>query len=387
MERYDTALITGLSPKGFFTGQGSSGRDLLCLYTDIGEETSGPWFRKKKKNYLRSEHVHSNPSPYRIDPVCPFFTRCGGCDLQHLSLEREHEIKATLARELLGKPSTGFISSPLTFGYRNNMEFSFSNGAIGLHRKLSRRLLDITSCPLADPDIDRALSRFRLSDTPEEGEVRFVTTDEGLLTRIYPKYVSKETDKDHLSAGPKKLDGLTYFVSPDTFFQSNDSVVSPWLAVILAWAGEIAEPGSSALDLYCGSGTITMKLATHFSHVTGVENNPLSLFLFEKSLRVNGFSPSEVSLIQGDLFTHDLKELHPDFLVVNPPRGGLSPLVRSFIREKRIPYIIYSSCNVASFARDLAEMTSYQLEKYIIVNMFPRTFHFEVVGRLQLKEE
>jgi len=141
------------------------------------------------------------------------------------------------------------------------------------------------------------------------------------------------------------------------------------------------------LDLYCGSGTITMKLATHFSHVTGVENNPLSLFLFEKSLRVNGFSPSEVSLIQGDLFTHDLKELHPDFLVVNPPRGGLSPLVRSFIREKRIPYIIYSSCNVASFARDLAEMTSYQLEKYIIVNMFPRTFHFEVVGRLQLKEE
>ena len=387
MDRYDTAVITGLSPKGFFTGRGSSGRDLLCLYTDVGEETYGPWFRKKKKSYHRTETVLNHSSPYRITPACPFFTQCGGCDLQHLSLEREHEIKTLMARELLGLPPERFIPSPLTFGYRNNMEFTFTPLAMGLHRKLSRRLLDIPSCPLADPEIQKAMSSFRTSLSEEEGEVRFVTSDEGLLTRIYPKYVSKETDTAHLATGPKKLDGLTYFVSPDTFFQSNDSILPQWLDIILSWARETASPESTVLDLYCGSGTIAMKLATHFTHVTGIESNPLSLFLFEKAIRANGFSSGELSLIRGDLFTHDLKTARADFLVVNPPRGGLSHLVRTFILEKRFPYVIYSSCNVASFSRDISELGAYQLEKYLIVNMFPRTFHFEVVGRLKLKEE
>jgi|MTBAKSStandDraft_1061840.scaffolds.fasta_scaffold17642_2 23S rRNA (uracil1939-C5)-methyltransferase len=387
MERYDSAVITGLSPKGFFTGRGSAGRDLLCLYTDIGEETYGPWFRKKRKSYHRTETLLSHPSPYRIDPACPFFTQCGGCDLQHLTLEREHEIKTLLATALLGSIPERLIPSPLTFGYRNNMEFTFSPQAMGLHRKLSKRLLDIPSCPLAHPDIETAMSRFRLSRSHDEGEVRFLTTDEGLLTRVYPKYVSKETDTARLVFGSKNIAAMTYFVSPDTFFQSNDAVVAPWLDTITGWACEAASPKSSVLDLYCGSGTIALKLAAHFRHVTGIENNPLSLFLFEKGIRANGFSSAELTLIQGDLMTHDLKRLRPDLLVVNPPRGGLSPLVRSFIREKRFPYIIYSSCNVASFARDITDMDSYQLEKYLIVNMFPRTFHFEVVGRLKLKEE
>ena len=387
MERYDSAVITGLSPKGFFTGRGSTGRDLLCLYTDIGEETYGPWFRKKRKNYHRTETLLSPPSPSRITPECPFFTQCGGCDLQHLSLAREHEIKTLLARELLGRLPERLIPSPLTYGYRNNMEFTFSPQAMGLHRKLSKRLLDIPFCPLADPAIDEAMSRFRLSRIHDDGEVRFVTTDEGLLTRIYPKYVSKETDTAHLVFGPKSIGEMTYFVSPDTFFQSNDTVLAPWLETISGWAREAVSPESTVLDLYCGSGTIALKLGAHFRHVTGIENNPLSLFLFEKGIPANGFSSGDLSLIQGDLMTHDLKGLHPDLLIVNPPRGGLSPLVRSFIREKRIPRIIYSSCNVASFARDIAELASYHLEKYLIVNMFPRTFHFEVVGRLKLKEE
>jgi len=387
MKPFDSVPVTGLSPKGFFTGTGQTGREFFCLYTDIGETVSGEAFRKKRKNYLRADEIEKAPSPFRILPPCPSFTQCGGCDLQHLSIVREEELKTEIASTLLKGPPERQISSPFTYGYRNNMEFTYTSDATGLHRKLSRRLLDIPQCSLAETSINEALASFRSRSPKGEGEIRFISTDHGVLERIYPKYQSKETDIGQLIYGTKTVDDIIYHVSPDTFFQSNDSILPLWLNALLEWAREVASPADSCLDLYCGSGTITLKLASFFNRVTGIEGNPLSLFLFEKSRKANGLSSREIHFIQGDLFTHDLKRVSGDLLVVNPPRGGLSALVKSFIREKNFPYILYSSCNVQTFARDLAELPSYRLEKYLILNMFPRTFHFEIVGRLKLKED
>ncbi len=385
MTKNDIITIGAFSPGGWFHGTGENEKNYCVYYTDTGEILNAEWFRKKRKNFSKFHETIDHPSPWREAPPCPYYGQCGGCDLQHLSLERELQLKTAAAESLTGIAPERVVSSPLTYGYRNNMEYTVSEGVVGLHGKLSRRLTDIKECMLAPPEINAALSAFREEAGDFEGEIRFKTCDEGIISRRYPKYVSKEADPDNIIAARKTIGGIPYFVSPDTFFQSNDSIMPLWLDVIEGYARETAGKGS-VLDLYCGSGTISLRLATLFDGVAGIESNAVSVGLAVRSAAEAGLGPEKARYIEGDLNDYDLSGLAPELLIVNPPRGGLSDAVIRFILEKRFPSVIYSSCNVNSFSRDIGLLRGYGLEKYALINMFPRTSHFEVVGKLNLSE-
>ncbi len=154
-----------------------------------------------------------------------------------------------------------------------------------------------------------------------------------------------------------------------------------WLRKISEYVAEGTGNGT-ILDLYCGSGTISLSLAETFSGIVGIENNPLSIFLAKLSAEKAGLDTGKVSYIQGDLNDYDLQEIKGDVVVVNPPRGGLSEQVMDFIDQESFPEVVYSSCNVKTFAENVKMLEGYKLEKYALVNMFPRTSHFEVVGKL-----
>lgn len=384
---HDTIAVTGVNPEGFFTATTEGGHKCNVFYTDIGETLHGEIFKRKRKLWCRQHSVIDTISLERTVPLCPHFGECGGCDLRHLSYERQCVLKTDIAHSLLGNPPNAFIHSPRIDHYRNYAAFNFEYGKTGFYKKMSRSLLDIHDCLLMDNVIQQEHNTLHDIKETFNGEIRIKTCDDGILRRDYPKYVSKEATVDTLVYAQKTIGGIPYFVSPDTFFQSNDYILPEWLSVIETYAQAQLKPNASLIDLYCGAGTISLWLARSIGNVIGIENNPLAVHLAEKSIAALGLDEQSVRYETGDLFSYDISRLQADMLIVNPPRGGLSPNVLSFIQEKRFPAVVYSSCNIQTFARDVAALHDYTLVDYTVVDMFPHTFHFETVGLLTRKED
>ena len=380
----ENVKIENIAPEGFFFGKSETDKDIYALYTDIGEEAFIEIFRKKRKWYGRFPlDGIKNPSPNRIKPICEHFGQCGGCDLQHLTYEREKEIKKEITENLIEKPISGYIESPKLTHYRNHLAFDIEREKAGFHKKLSNRLLDVHYCHLMDNKINNFLDEVHKIKGDFEGEIKIKTCDNGIIHRKYPKFVSKAATPETLIFARKTIDDIPYYVSPDTFFQSNDHILPLWLNKIVNF---IEEEGnfSSLIDLYSGAGTISLRLGKKFKNIFGVENNPLAVYLAKKSIKEMGLSEENVKYFVGDLNAYDIKSLNADILIVNPPRGGLSQNVKYYIKEKEFNTFIYSSCNVNTFARDVKELLPlYELTEYYIVDMFPRTFHFEVLGKLK----
>ncbi len=384
---FETFIVNDVRSDGFFIAHTASGLSPHVFYTDIGENLSGEIFKRKRKLWCRNFTVSSNVSSFRTEPTCIHFTQCGGCDLRHLTYERQLSIKSLIAEKLLGVWPEHVIESPTTDHYRNYAAFNIEYGKTGFYRKMSRSLLDIEECLLMDNVINNELPSIHAIKADFEGEIRIKTCDSGIIRRDYPKFVSKEATKESLRYAQKTIDGIPYFVSPDTFFQSNDGILPAWLRTIERYVNVRKTPGTSLIDLYSGAGTISLWLARSVGDVIGIENNPLAVFLATRSIEIMGFDATAVRYETGDLNSYDITHLNADILVVNPPRGGLSDNVIRYIREKKFASVIYSSCNIASFARDVFALHEYGLSEYTLVDMFPHTFHFETVGLLTRKEE
>lgn len=383
---YDTITVSGINPDGYFNATTETGHKLNVFYTDIGETLNGEIFKRKRKLWCRQHTVLHGDSPNRVEPRCVHFGECGGCDLRHLTYDRQLSLKSNIAFSLLSKEPATILRSPRIDHYRNYAAFNFEFGKTGFYKKMSRSLLDIHDCLLMNDLIQQEL--HSLHDLKETfiGEIRIKTCDDGILRRDYPKFVSKEASLETLSYAKKTIDGIPYYVSPDTFFQSNDFILPDWLSTIERYVMKRQKTHLSLIDLYCGAGTISLWLARSIGNVIGVENNPLSVHLAGKSIQAMGFDENAIRYETGDLSSYDISRLHADILIVNPPRGGLSNNVINFIHEKRFPSVVYSSCNIQTFSRDVVALHDYSLEEYTLVDMFPHTFHFETVGLLTHKE-
>jgi len=382
----ENLTVHSVHPEGYFIGAAESGKKVHTFYTDIGETGIGDIFKRKGKYWCRQFISQDTLSPFRTEQDCPHFGQCGGCDLRHLTYERQQALKTLIAETLLSRSPNGFVVSPRLNRYRNYAAFNVEFGKTGFYKKMSRSLLDIFDCRLMDELIINELTQIHTIKETFEGEIRIKTCDGGVVRREYPKFVSKEATGETLVHAEKTIDGITYFVSPDTFFQSNDHILPDWLSVIERYVQTHHSSVRSIIDLYSGAGTISLRLARSVGHVIGIEQNPLSVMLARKSIAAMGFDTDAVRYETGDLHSHDIGALNADVLIVNPPRGGISENVTAFIREKKFNTIVYSSCNIATFARDVLALTDYDLTDYTIVDMFPQTFHFETVGLLTRKE-
>ncbi|MGA2090364.1 MAG: 23S rRNA (uracil(1939)-C(5))-methyltransferase RlmD [Endomicrobiales bacterium] len=181
--------------------------------------------------------------------------------------------------------------------------------------------------------------------------------------------------------------GRTYsfVVSPFSFFQTNTLGTEKLYETVLAFL----EPASTdrVLDLYCGTGTIGIVLAPYVNRVMGVEQVESAVENARENARRNGIE--NISFATGSVERWIKKESIPDCnaLVVDPPRGGLSNKVIDFIEKCNPEKIVYVSCNPATLARDLTLITArgYGVNRVVPVDMFPQTYHVEIVVSLRKK--
>jgi len=410
----DVIEITPQSPAYGGAAVGRLGGKVVMVYGAIPGETVLARVDEDRRDYTIATAVEvTSFSPYRTEPGCPYYNDCGGCDFQFVSHEGQVSIKTGILKYTLRKigkidiePDLPLIGKP--WEYRQRAQFKCSGGSIGFYKQGTREIVDIESCPVMVPGINRVLKNVRdvgglesitelhisLGDRPA-GMVIPAKNSRGPSVRLIVKLM--EAGLSGVTVRPKTgravthgesrfvldLGGLRYEVSTPSFFQTNWALNNTLVSFIKERLGKLTRRGRM-LDLYCGSGNFSLPLSDLFDEVVGVEENPHAVSDAKRNQSLNNITNCR--------FVHsDAESLRPvkelDVLVTDPPRPGLTRTAIGKVLKMRPGVIVYVSCNPATLARDLNRFTGngYTVESVRAVDFFPQTHHIEAVGFLRVK--
>lgn len=362
----------------------------------------------EKKKYMEAIPIafHSY-SKDRRESICPYFGKCGGCDLLHLSYEKQLLFKENKVKEILGRfgsVDTTLIApiislENITF-YRNKATFKVKE-KIGYYGKKSYDLIPIDTCQIVHPKINKILKilnqeRYLSSITDivirishnEESMIIFSVEEEKDLNftnldQVANTIICVQNGAYKVVKGKRFIDdqigSYSFKISPTSFFQVNRFTTQKLYDVVynaLSLTGK-----ETVLDLYCGTGTLGIYASDKASKIIGVEVNPEAVENARENAKKNSvlnshFICQNLTKFKKDSIIND----SIDILIVDPPRAGLEGDALPFLMKQKIPKMIYVSCDPVTLARDLKELQKiYNIIKVVPVDMFPHTYHVECV--------
>jgi 23S rRNA (uracil1939-C5)-methyltransferase len=387
----------------------------------LGNEKIEATLTEQKSGFARA-HADSivEPSPYRVPPPCPHFTRCGGCHYQHTTYEHQLEIKKEILRESLRRlaklelPFDIEVHPSPPWNYRNRSRLQVRTGqaqvgskfVAGYFKLASHDLLAVEECPISSPLINRGIAALwqsgRAGKVPAGvREVEFFANadDKQLLIDVScsreARRAAVRTWAEDFRAAMPEIAGVVAFrepnpgdrkasaqevlvtagtshltyqtkraayrVSAGSFFQTNRHLTDDLVTTVTA-----GQSGQLALDLYAGAGLFSTALAGDFHHIVSVETSQTS----SADLSYNQSSNGEAVQATTEQYLARAENpervgkgavlphiIHkPDLAVVDPPRSGLGERVARLLASLGAPRVIYVSCDPATLARDLVPL-------------------------------
>jgi 23S rRNA (uracil1939-C5)-methyltransferase len=329
------------------------------------------------------------PSPVRVEPPCPYFGRCGGCDFQQLTYEAQLQSKVEIIRDCLRRiarleppADIPITPSPAVWRYRSRARWQHDpvRQFLGYYELASHRVCDVVECPVVQPEVQDRLSRTRATlatgASGETEEFQAVAGDDG-VSLLPPLEAGDADERSRVIAGER------YRFDASCFFQINHALLEPLLDDAL----DNVTGGGTAIDLYCGVGLFTLPLARRFARVVGVEGHAAATAFARLNLADAGLSNAEIntSRVGSWLAQHAASVTPVDFLLLDPPRAGVEDAeTLAGILALRPERIAYVSCDPATLARDLRALIAggYTLRSLAAFDMFPQTHHVETVAHL-----
>lgn len=404
-----SALASGGSCVGTITAPEShSGKKAFIPYTVPGERVCAV-ISHTKKSYVNAALVSvQNPSPHRTTPECPAFGQCGGCDLQHIKLSKQRELKTSMVEDLLrihgGITIDGgveILGSDLPgFHYRRRMSFHLNKkGEFGLYRKHARSIVEITHCPISTPAINACLQDnlelFR-GCTPEVETVTIEDHDEGIfialeihprnengLSTLMPKAAFQQLQEKGLKLQVHYRHKAVYRTPnlcgdspPVGHFSQNNKLANELMIDFICRH----VTSTHVTDLYAGSGNISIPLAQAGHTVTAVELDPYLVTFGRSRAAALGLSDRLTFFQNGcEKWLRDA-DASPT-VVLDPPRSGALEVCQ-LLTPRTSPNVIYVSCYPPTFARDVQALADrgYKLTTVKLLDMFPQTYHSELVA-------
>ena len=385
------------------------------------------------------------PSPERTAPECPQFGRCGGCQFQHMSYQEELWAKRQRVEDALRRlggsdvPIEGILGARDPLHYRNKSQYPVgADGSIGFYQLRSHKVVPIRRCliqsEISDATAEAVGAWMRRYKVPPYDE----TTGKGLVRHIYvrvnrkgeslccvvvngrqvprepelaaliraaaPRTVgvvlNSNTRRGNVILGEKyrtlwgqdylmdTLCGLQFKLSVPSFYQVNRDQAEVLYGKALEYAALTGE--ETVLDLYCGTGTITLCLAQQAKRAIGAEIVPPAIADARENAERNGIGNAEFFCGDASDIAAKLEAegLRPDVITVDPPRKGLAPDVIASVAGMAPERVVYVSCDPATLGRDVKLFAGlgYQAERAAAVDMFPGTAHVETVVLLSKGE-
>ncbi len=327
---------------------------------------------KEKSKYLEARVINViESSPDRVKVDCSYYDICGGCNLRHLSYQKENEFKREKVQELINHIGKLNVKVNDTLygpekNYRNKVTFHSSKNKIGYYEKGTKNIISIDNCLLLDNLINDNIKNIKYSQkdivirTSNDGKEILMNDDSSIITSI----------------GDKK-----YYVSRDSFFQVNKYLTKNLYDLI---RNNIDKKYNKCLDLYCGTGTIGIYISDLVNEIIGIDYSESNINDANKNMILN--SITNISFICDKVENKIDTFKNIDLVIVDPPRAGLDNKTKKYLNEINSERIIYVSCDPATLSRDLKDLSNnYNILNITPVNMFPRTYHCESVAVLERK--
>ena len=356
-----------------------------------------------------------SPSAQRVEPPCPYFGRCGGCDFQQMNYQAQLDAKTEMIRDCLRRlagieniPDFQVTAAPDSWHYRVRAQWQYDSvrQRLGYFESGSRNVCDVAECAVLAPPLQSTLESLRALMTagslPDARDLRAAVGNEGVSLSPAVRGIDSPGGDGSDSAFngqvvrdiTRTVQGESYRFNAESFFQANDGLLPDLIEAALGDAR-----GMTALEFYSGVGLFTLPLARRFSRVIGVESDQAAAKFARDSLAGAGLSNAEVVLRDvgvwmDDVKRHDLSRLSAesasalqgeiDFVLLDPPRVGAESRVIAGVLGLKPQRISYVSCDPATLARDLKKLIAggYQLASISAFDMFPQTHHVETVIHL-----
>lgn len=382
------------------------------------------------------------------EPQCPHFEFCGGCSYQTMSYGNQLALKEKMVKDILDNAVVGkyqfegILESPIQWGYRNKMEFSFGDEvkdgplALGMHKRNSfHDIVTVNQCQIVDEDyrkvLDCVLEYCKEKELPfykklrHEGYLRHMLVRRTTVTKQMLVAIVTTSDKEceekakwqQLTEQLQQLDldaklcgvlhiindgladivqsdetrvlfgdeyiyeellGLRFKISVFSFFQTNSLGAEVLYSKAREYIGDTKD--MTVFDLYSGTGTIAQIIAPVAKKVVGVEIIAEAVEAAKVNAELNGLH--NCKFIAGDVLkVIDEIEEKPDMIILDPPRDGINPKALQKITDFGVNKMVYISCKPTSLARDLEMLQKhgYAVERVCAVDQFPGTNHVETI--------
>ena len=330
---------------------------------------------EEHRSWCRAEALDIiEASPERAAPRCDWYGICGGCNLQHLSYEAQLAAKTAMLNEAFIRiggfsPPEPAVYPSAPWEYRNRTQFHRTGGGgFGFKGRKSGGVVPVSDCPVADPLIRAVLRKAaageRALPLPPEKDRFTVYARDGLL----------------LSEGG--LLDREIVLDAGVFFQSNGAMLESLIADIRAIAAGsgAADRNRPMADLFCGVGTFAAFTADLFPRADLVEENKNALAIARENVRdfeTAFFACGDADWVK--LKSREKRAAPYGFVVVDPPRQGLSPALARWLAAEGPAPLAYVSCDPATLARDSAILIQggYELAELRLYDFYPQTAHIE----------
>lgn len=362
-----------------------------------------------KKNYAIGKLLEVLiPSNERKIPLCPFYDKCGGCDIMHINYESQLLFKKNMIESVFKKIckldiKVNDIYSKESLYYRNKVVLRVKDNKIGYYKQKTNEIVDINECIICNKYINEVILKIREFinhyKTHKINKVMIrVARDEimvyldSLNKRWQKSFIDRLNNctsiyvKDELIYGidsiNQKINDLVFDISPKSFFQINPNVAEELFTNALKKVNN----QNITVDLYSGTGTIAMALSRKARRVIAIESNEAAVSNAKNNMLLNNIDNVEFKLGLVENLIDELKDINIDTLVLDPPRSGSDKKTLKSLLKIKPKNIIYISCNPVTLARDYNTLRSiYDINEINAYDMFPNTHHVETVMVLERK--
>ncbi|MCI0894756.1 MAG: 23S rRNA (uracil(1939)-C(5))-methyltransferase RlmD [Chloroflexi bacterium] len=331
------------------------------------------------------------PAPSRVEPPCPYYGECTGCQWQHMSYSEQLAVKREKVSDALSRvggftdaPVTPVVPSPGQLGYRNHARFTIGpEGALGFVHRETRQFVRIDRCLLMHDGVNQCLTSLqgKCMETTQLSIRAGQETGDTLVqpTLIEPTITIATGQKSYLDS----IEGQKFRVSSPSFFQVNVEQAAQVADTLLQNLD--LKSTDVVLDAYTGVGTFAVLVAPHVKKVIAVEESSAAVADARENL--GGLENVELVLGKTEEILPNLEE-RPDVVILDPPRAGCHPRTLQSLLSLASPKIAYVSCDPETLARDLKILCEdiYVLDQVIPLDMFPQTHHVECVALLSRNE-
>ncbi|MBL7717021.1 MAG: class I SAM-dependent RNA methyltransferase [Bdellovibrionales bacterium] len=356
--------IRDLSRAGAGVGTGPDGRIVFVPLTAPGDRVEVRIF-KEDKRYLWADLIRViEKSPQRIQPKCAVFGRCGGCQWQHLDYETQWKTKASGVAHALSRVGVTAPGAPeelratQIWGYRNRIQLRTQGAQIGFYGRASHDLVATDRCEIARDELNQLWPELQAEAAKRQGENK-------VEAEVFPDgRMVKTWNARHASQG---------------FRQVHDAQNE----VLKNWVGSAVTEGGVVLDLFGGSGNLSLGLVGKAKEIHCVDSGAPEPSAQDPA----GFHFHPLSVLPWLKARKSFEDAKSISAILDPPRDGLSVHAHEILdrlEKLGVREIVAVGCDPNAWAHDLAKMTKrgWTIDRWAVLDLFPQTPHVESLARL-----